>query len=272
MSAQTQETDGVDRGPALVLRLGDPKEPKTPKGFRTQAKIMVAGRAVMARHGFLNSRIQDVATEAGCALGTVYTYFDDKADLLAALLEEIFPEMMEVSRRSLHRGDAATVLYGIIYDYLAVYRRHRDLFELLAEATAIDERFRAYWFTVRGEFVVTMVRGFETAKKSGELNLPGDPVLWASAIGGLVHNFATVWFGVGGERHDGIPFRDDVSLEESAELLTRITLRSLFLEDLPPGFTPPPPSDGAGNETPSSPKPKAARAPKPAARSRKRAR
>src|SRR5439155_12042851 len=159
----------------------------------------------------------------------------DKAVLLAALLEEVFPEMLEVSRRSLHRGDAATGLYGVVHDYLAVYRRHRDLFELLAEATATDERFRAYWFTVRGEFVVTMVKGFQAAQKSGELDLPGDPVLWASAIGGLVHNFATVWFGMGGERHDGIPFRDDVSVEESAELLTRITLRSLFLQDLPVG-------------------------------------
>jgi AcrR family transcriptional regulator len=252
MPAEPQTTDVAE--PALVLRLGDPKEPKTPKGFRTQAKIMAAGRTVMARNGFLNSRIQDVATEAGCALGTVYTYFDDKADLLAALLQEIFPEMLEVSRRSLHRGDAATVLYGVVRDYLSVYRRHRDLFELLAEATATDERFRAYWFTVRGEFVVTMVRGFDTAQKSGELELPGDPVLWASAIGGLVHNFATVWFGMGGERHDGIPFRNDVSVEEAAELLTRITLRSLFLQDLPAGFTPTLPTDGAGDPSkPSKP-------------------
>ena len=175
MTAQPQTTETDAARPAPVLRLGDPKEPKTPKGFRTQAKIMVAARTVMARDGFLNSRIQDVAAEAGCALGTVYTYFDDKSDLLGALLEEVFPELMEVSRRALHRGDAAAVLYGIVHDYLAVYRRHRELFELLAEATATDERFRAYWFTVRGEFVVTMVRGFETARKAGELDLPGDP-------------------------------------------------------------------------------------------------
>jgi AcrR family transcriptional regulator len=255
MPAQSQTTDHAEPLPALVLRLGDPKEPKTPKGFRTRAKVMTAGRTVMARDGFLNSRIQDVAAEAGCALGTVYTYFDDKADLLAALLEEVFPEMLEVSRRSLHRGDAATVLYGAIHDYLAVYRRHRDLFELLAEATASDERFRAYWFTVRGEFVVTMVRGFEGARNSGELDLPGDPVLWASAIGGLTHNFATVWFGMGGERHDGIPFRDNVSVEEAAELLTRITLRSLFLVDLPAGFTPTLPADGADDDSAKPSKP-----------------
>lgn len=263
MTAQSQATESDAVRPAPVLRLGDPKEPKTPKGFRTQAKIMVAARTVMARDGFLNSRIQDVAAEAGCALGTVYTYFDDKSDLLAALLEDVFPDLMEVSRRSLHRGDAANVLYGIVHDYLAVYRRHRELFELLAEATATDERFRAYWFTVRGEFVVTMVRGFETARKTGELDLPGDPVLWASAIGGLVHNFATVWFGMGGERHDGIPFRDDVSLEESAELLTRITLRSLFLQDLPDGFQP----EMAGGASETEPKPPRA---KPAPRRRAR--
>jgi AcrR family transcriptional regulator len=265
MPAQSQTTDRAEPAPVLVLRVGDPKEPKTPKGYRTQAKIMSAGRTVMARHGFLNSRIQDVATEAGCALGTVYTYFDDKADLLAALLQEVFPEMLEVSRRSVHRGDASTVLYGIVHDYLSVYRRHRDLFELLAEATATDSRFRAYWFTVRGEFVVTMVKGFQTAQQSGELDLPGDPVLWASAIGGLVHNFAAVWYGMGGERHDGIPFRDEVSVDEAAELLTRITLRSLFLQDLPADFTPP--TDSAAGD---APRPVKTGKKKPAARKRVR--
>ena len=225
-----------------LLQADSGKAPKTAKGHRTRAKILDAALAVMARDGFLAARIQDVATEAGVALGTVYTYFDDKSDLLAALVDEVAPDLFAGSRQHFDRTTEAEVMYAAVYRYLDTYRRHRDLFELLAQATIVDERFRDYWFAWRGRVMEGMRRGFTAAKKTGDLDVPGDVVLWASAIGGLVHNYATVWFGtMEGERHDGKPFRENVTVEESALLLTRIIVRALNLEDLPQDFQPPKP-------------------------------
>src|ERR1044071_478483 len=54
--------------------------------FRTA--ILDAAEHVFAERGFHVARIQDVAKEARIAVGTVYNHFEQKEDLLRALLEE----------------------------------------------------------------------------------------------------------------------------------------------------------------------------------------
>src|ERR1700677_4577541 len=50
--------------------------------------ILEAAEVVFAERGFHRARIQDVAARARIAVGTVYNHFDEKKDLLRALLEE----------------------------------------------------------------------------------------------------------------------------------------------------------------------------------------
>jgi TetR/AcrR family transcriptional regulator len=50
--------------------------------------ILDAAERVFAEHGFHGARIQDIAEAAGTAVGTVYNHFDQKEDLLRALLDE----------------------------------------------------------------------------------------------------------------------------------------------------------------------------------------
>ncbi|MEV0387602.1 TetR/AcrR family transcriptional regulator [Nonomuraea sp. NPDC050643] len=49
--------------------------------------ILEAAVRVFARKGFAGSRIEDVATEANIAKGTVYLYFDSREELLSAAFE-----------------------------------------------------------------------------------------------------------------------------------------------------------------------------------------
>jgi AcrR family transcriptional regulator len=51
--------------------------------------ILQAARAVFARQGYANTVVDDIATHAGIAKGTLYLYFPSKEQIyLAALLEE----------------------------------------------------------------------------------------------------------------------------------------------------------------------------------------
>jgi AcrR family transcriptional regulator len=51
--------------------------------------ILQAARAVFASQGYANTNVEDIATEAGIAKGTLYLYFPSKEQIyLAALLEE----------------------------------------------------------------------------------------------------------------------------------------------------------------------------------------
>jgi AcrR family transcriptional regulator len=50
--------------------------------------ILDAAEAVFAERGFHGARIQDIAQRARIAVGTVYNHFEQKDDVLSALLEE----------------------------------------------------------------------------------------------------------------------------------------------------------------------------------------
>jgi AcrR family transcriptional regulator len=58
--------------------------------IKKRDSILDAARAVFSRDGYATSSVDDVATEAGIAKGTVYLYFKSKEEMyLAALLREV---------------------------------------------------------------------------------------------------------------------------------------------------------------------------------------
>src|SRR5436305_7971283 len=50
--------------------------------------IIEAAVRVFARKGYYNSRVSDIAREAGIASGTIYLYFKTKDDILVTLFRE----------------------------------------------------------------------------------------------------------------------------------------------------------------------------------------
>ncbi len=73
---------------------------EAPLSRREEAKalfrnaILDAAELVFAEHGFHVARIQDVAKQARIGVGTVYNHFEQKEDLLLALLEERTGQML----------------------------------------------------------------------------------------------------------------------------------------------------------------------------------
>ena len=51
-------------------------------------QIIEAAVRVFARKGYYNSRVSDIAREAGIAAGTIYLYFRTKDDILVTLFRE----------------------------------------------------------------------------------------------------------------------------------------------------------------------------------------
>lgn len=74
---------------------------ETPLSRREEAKalfrnaILDAAERVFAEHGFHLARISDVAKRARIGVGTVYNHFEQKEDLLRALLEERTAMLLE---------------------------------------------------------------------------------------------------------------------------------------------------------------------------------
>lgn len=61
--------------------------PVTARGVRTRASLVAAARTVFERAGYLDARLTDITKEANCSTGTFYTYFDNKEQIFAAVLD-----------------------------------------------------------------------------------------------------------------------------------------------------------------------------------------
>jgi AcrR family transcriptional regulator len=58
-------------------------------------RILDVARRHFTDRGFLGTRLDDIATEAGCAKGAIYLEFDDKETLLREVLDQTFAVVME---------------------------------------------------------------------------------------------------------------------------------------------------------------------------------
>jgi len=58
-------------------------------------RIKNAAVAVISREGFFNTRMQDIANEAGLAVGTIYNYFASKDEVLSYIFENEMKRRME---------------------------------------------------------------------------------------------------------------------------------------------------------------------------------
>src|SRR5213592_2350037 len=75
-----------------VRAMPDPDKPQ---------QIIDAAVRVFARNGFYNSRVSDIAREAGIASGTIYLYFKTKDEILVTLFREKMAEWVASVRREL---------------------------------------------------------------------------------------------------------------------------------------------------------------------------
>ncbi|MCR9270704.1 MAG: TetR/AcrR family transcriptional regulator [Henriciella sp.] len=63
-----------------------PTAPKQSRAIKTRKKLMEALERLLRQHEFENISVQDIAKEAGVAVGSVYSHFKDKTAFLEALL------------------------------------------------------------------------------------------------------------------------------------------------------------------------------------------
>src|SRR5881397_568979 len=64
-------------------------------------QIIEAAIRVFARNGYYNSRVSDIAREAGIASGTIYLYFKTKDEILVTLFREKMAEWVALVRQEL---------------------------------------------------------------------------------------------------------------------------------------------------------------------------
>src|SRR2546425_5803483 len=95
-------------------------------------QIIDAAIRVFARHGYYNSRVSDIAKEAGMASGTIYLYFKTKDDILVTLFREKMAQwVVAVGMAIADAPDAAAKIRRLVALHLRMLEDDPDLAEVV---------------------------------------------------------------------------------------------------------------------------------------------
>ncbi len=119
-----------DRDP-LGTNLPEEKVGRAQRKILSRRQILDAARIVFFRDGFMAANLDEVAENAGVAKGTLYRYFESKADLYVAVLADNgdgFTQRMEEAVSGGERGlEKIERLSHFYYDY---WIRHPKYFQI----------------------------------------------------------------------------------------------------------------------------------------------
>ena len=95
-------------------------------------QIIDAAIRVFARTGYYNSRVADIAREAGIASGTIYLYFKTKDEILVTLFREKMAEWVESVRVEIAtESDPLAKLRRLVALHFSVLEANPDLAEVV---------------------------------------------------------------------------------------------------------------------------------------------
>ena len=91
--------------------------------------ILTAARKVFGARGYEGATLDEVAREAEFAKGTLYSYFDSKAELFAELIEYDFDELLTQAKKALTREEeVAAAARAVIRVLLEFFQKRADFF------------------------------------------------------------------------------------------------------------------------------------------------
>lgn len=96
-------------------------------------RILQGALKAFAKKGFYNTRVSEIAGEAGVADGTIYLYFKNKDDLLISLFEDRMEWIIDRLHCELEAVDGGVLdkLRAFVHMHFHLAVEHRDLAEFI---------------------------------------------------------------------------------------------------------------------------------------------
>jgi AcrR family transcriptional regulator len=108
-----------------------PKRNPPRRSERSRRKILDSARAVFFEQGFERANLDEVARRAGLAKGTIYRYFDSKAELYVEVLVQNADTFLERMRRVVDpKDDAANQIRRLARFYFDHYSSQLEYFRI----------------------------------------------------------------------------------------------------------------------------------------------
>jgi AcrR family transcriptional regulator len=104
---------------------------------KVKEKIYQSAIKEFYKKGFLKAKMQDIAKKAGISVGLTYSYYNNKEDLFAAIVEPIYKEIIQLieneEKRDSKIGDPANLFEQESAFILQLLRQKREIFLILID-------------------------------------------------------------------------------------------------------------------------------------------
>lgn len=150
---------------------------------RNRERLVASARELFASHG-VDVSVEEITRHAGLGMGTLYRHFPTKEELVDAVLEDAFAELIQLAEDAATAEDAWAGLAGFLEQALARHAANRGLKDVVASSG----HGRARAAAMRARIQPLMRRLVERAHEQGTLRADFAPedlplVFWtASAV------------------------------------------------------------------------------------------
>ncbi len=186
------------------------------------AEILAAALESFAEHGYESSRLEDIAKRAGCTKGTIFLYYESKAELFKAVIRDVMLPMLAECEATIreHQGSSRELFEKLLrlrWERAAVSRVSGLAKLLFGETDRYPELAKFYYDEIHSKNQALLREVLDQGVKRGEFR-PFDTASVARvAIAPIV--LAGIW------RHSFGPVIDQ---ELDTEAHFKTTLEILF--------------------------------------------
>ena len=163
----------------MTTRAKTPARPLRRDAQANRDRIVAAARAAFAAEG-IEVPVEEIARRAGVGMGTLYRHFPAKEDLIDAVLEDAFAELLSAAEQALVEQDAWAGFRGFLERVFALHAENRGLKDIIATRAHGKARAEA----MRTRMRPLLRRLIERAQEQGTLRADFTPedmplVFWA---------------------------------------------------------------------------------------------
>ncbi|MGQ9897605.1 MAG: TetR/AcrR family transcriptional regulator [Acidobacteriota bacterium] len=157
--------------------------------------ILRAAITVFARNGYFNSKVSDVAREAGVADGTVYLYFKSKDDLLFSIITEMLDSFIGQVRMAIAPlSSPLAQLREIARLHLEMLGRDRDLAVVFEVEIRHSTKFMEEFSTKKlSEYLDLIQQVIEAGQQAGDFRPNINPRIATKVFFGALDEMVTNW-------------------------------------------------------------------------------
>jgi AcrR family transcriptional regulator len=98
---------------------------------RNRERLVASARELFASHG-VDVPVEEVTHHAGLGMGTLYRHFRTKEELIDAVLEDAFGEIVQMVERAAAEEDAWTGFTAFLEGALSLHAQNRGVRDILA--------------------------------------------------------------------------------------------------------------------------------------------